>query len=289
MKNLKFDRPIAFIDLEATGLNPSFDRIVELSIIKIHPDGTQESKSTRINPAIPIPAEATRIHGITDDDVADKPAFSEYAAGLRDFLDNCDIGGFGVKRFDIPMLEAEFRRAGLDFSRQGRHILDAQLIYHTLEPRDLTAAYKKYCGKHLENAHSSEADVWASLEVIEGQLNMYSELPHDVVGLHNFCNPRDVNKIDPVGQLFWSEGEVIIDFGKHKGKSLKYVASSDSEYLQWIIHADFSEEVKAIVAKALDGEFLEPPEALQATENIGEEERNSQDSKELGGRQGRLI
>ena len=151
MKNLRLERPIAFIDLETTGVNPKVDRIVELSVIKFYSDGREEFKTARINPEMAIPASATMIHGITDDDVADKPKFGQYAVSLREFLDDCDIGGFGVKRFDVPILEAEFKRVGVDFMRKGRYVVDALQIYHRLDPRDLAAAYRKYCSKELEN------------------------------------------------------------------------------------------------------------------------------------------
>lgn len=261
MKNLQLDRPIAFIDLETTGISLSADRIIELTVLKIHTDGTEELKSTRINPEIPIPAEATSIHGITDDDVADKPIFRQYALSLRDFLNGCDIGGFNVKRFDLPILEAEFRRAEVEFSRRGRRIVDTLVIYHKLDPRDLNAAYRRYCGKQLENGHTSKGDIRATVEILEGQIDMHPELPRDVAGLHDFCGAEELNWIDTEGKFVWSEGEAVIGFGRqYKGKSLKEVASIDPGYLQWIIGKNFSAEVKEIAAKALAGEFPEPPE-----------------------------
>lgn len=266
MKNLKFDRPIAFIDVETTGLNVSSDRIVELTILKIHPDGTEELKSHRINPGIPIPAETTDIHGITDEDVADEPQFQQYASSICAFLDGCDIGGFGVRRFDLPILEAEFRRVDVSFSRRGRRIIDTQIIYHKLHPRDLDAAYKEYCGKELENAHTSGGDARASAEVLESQLCIHPELPQDVDGLHDFCNGEEANWVDAEGKFAWSEGEAVFTFGKYKGQSLKSVASMDEEYIEWIASADFSLEVKEIAINALNGDFPEPPEPLQPTE-----------------------
>lgn len=262
MKNLQFDRPIAFIDLETTGLSLSSDRIVELTVLKIHPDGSEEFRSVRINPEIPIPKAATVIHGITDEDVADKPRFRQYASSLRDFLDNCDIGGFSVKRFDLPLLEAEFRRSGMAFSRQGRRIVDTQILYHKLEPRDLAAAYRKYCGKELENSHTSEVDVRAAVEILECQLNAHPELPRDVPGLHGFCNPEEADWIDPEGKIVWSEGEAILGFGRYKGKSLKELAAIDTEYLQWIASGDFSTETREIAIKALKGEFPQPQHGI---------------------------
>ena len=270
MKHLKFDRPIAFIDVETTGLSPYSDRIVELSILKIHPDGAEEYKSHRINPGIPIPAEATEIHGITDDDVAGEPRFRQYAAGIRDFLDDCDIAGFNVIRFDLPFLEAEFRRAGVEFTRRGRRLLDSQILYHQLEPRDLQAAYLKYCGKELEDAHTAEEDARAAAEILEGQLEMHPELPRDVDKLHAMCNPREANCIDAEGKFIWSGGEAICTFGRFKGWSLKQMATDDPEYLEWIANADFSTEVQEIATNALNGEFPEPPKPSDLLEGKGQ-------------------
>lgn len=263
MKNLVYDRPIAFIDFETTGLNTAFDRIIELTIIKINPDGTEDFRSVRVNPGIPIPAAATEVHGIKDEDVTDKPRFRQYAKSLRDFLDGCDIAGFGVKRFDLPILEAEFKRANVEFSRQGRRILDVQVIYHNLEPRDLAAAYRKYCNKELKNAHSSGEDVRAAVEILECQLQQHPELPRDIAKLHDYSNPRETNWIDADGKLIWYEGEATIDFGQYKGRSLREVAKTDVGYLDWIVRGDFSSEVKKIASKALMGEFPEYREPIQ--------------------------
>jgi DNA polymerase-3 subunit epsilon len=259
--NLRLDRPIAFIDVETTGLNVSQDRIVELTILKMHPDGTEELESARLNPSMPIPADATAVHGITDQDVENEPVFRQYAKSLLAFLDNCDLGGFGLTRFDLPILEAEFRRAGLELSRRGRQILDALIIYHRLEPRDLTAAYKKYCGKELANAHASGSDVRAAADDLDAQLGSHPELPRDVVGLHEFCNPIATNAVDSEGKFLWSEGEVVFSFGKYNGKRLKTIADEDPEYLEWLASADFAPEVRDLVARALDGDFPEPVES----------------------------
>ncbi|MFC1993709.1 zinc-binding dehydrogenase [Chloroflexota bacterium] len=161
LKNIKLERPLAFIDVETTGLKTFSDKIVELSILKIHPDGNEEYKSHRVNPGIPIPAEATAIHGITDTDVAKEPTFPRYAKSICDFLEGCDIAGYNVIKFDLPLLEAEFARANVDFSKQGRFLVDSKVIYHQREPRDLQAAYMKYCGKEMENAHCAESDAAA--------------------------------------------------------------------------------------------------------------------------------
>ena len=263
MKHLILDRPIAFIDVETTGLNPYSDRIVELSILKIHPDGTNEYHSRTINPGIPIPPDATAIHGITDEDVANKPQFGQYAKSIRNFLEGCDIAGFNVIRFDLPFLETEFARANVEFSRQGRYLIDSQIIYHQRDPRDLQAAYQKYCGKEMANAHRAEEDAKAAAEILDGQLEIYQDLPRDVAGLGALCYKVEENIIDAEGKFIWSDGEAVCNFGKHKGRLLREIAVENPDYLEWISHGDFSIEVREIAIKALNGEFPEPPEPVQ--------------------------
>lgn len=262
MKNLQHDRPIAFLDLETTGVNPSQDRIVELTVLKIFPDGSEQLKSERINPKMPIPPGATAVHGITDDDVATAPLFSQYVSSLLEFLDGCDIGGFGVTHFDLPLLEAECRRVGKVFSREGRRVLDALTIYHKMDPRDLSAAYRKYCGEELVDAHTSGADVRASASVLDAQLAVHSDLPRDVDGLNAFCNPPIANAVDSEGRFLWADGEVVFNFGKYRNRSLETIASNDPEYLQWLANADFPSDVKDLVRRALVGEYPEAPEPL---------------------------
>ena len=266
MKNLKLDRPLAFIDVETTGISPYTDRIVELSILKIHPDGTEEYHSRRINPGIPIPPEATAVHGITDEDVANEPEFGRYAKGIRNFLEGCDIAGFNVIKFDLPCLETELARVGVEFSRKGQRLVDSLVIYHQRDPRNLEAAYQKYCSREMGNAHRAEEDAKASAEVLDGQLEMYQDLPRDVAGLCVLCYKVEENFIDAEGKFIWSEGEAVCNFGKHKGQLLREIAADYPDYLEWITRGDFSFEVKEIAMKALEGEFPEPPETPQATE-----------------------
>jgi DNA polymerase-3 subunit epsilon len=251
MQNLQRDRPIAFLDLETTGLSINQDRIVELTVLKIHPDGTEQMKSERINPDMPIPPEATAIHGITDDDVAAAPRFRQYANSLLEFLTDCDIGGFGIMRFDIPLLEAEFRRIGKEFSRAGRRILDAQVIYHKLDPRDLSAAYRKYCGEELVDAHTSMADVRASALILDAQLAAHDQLPKDVEGLYEFCNPLIANAVDIEGRFLWTNGEITFNFGKYRGQLIRTIAEEDPEYVQWVSKSDFPADAKEIARRAL--------------------------------------
>ena len=263
MKNLKLVRPIVFIDLETTGLSPTWDRIVELTALKVFPDGSEELKSTRINPEMPIPEEVTAIHGITDSDVSDKPKFRQYARSLVEFFDNCDIGGFNVKKFDLPLLESEFKRAGVEFSREGRRILDSQVIYHQMEPRNLAAAYLRYCGKELENSHSSQSDVRAAYEIMDAQLETYPELSRDTDELHDLCNLRDPTWIDQDGKFVWSGDGAAFGFGQYKGKLLVDIARHDPDYLEWMVGDNFSSEVNQIAEQAMDGMFPERPSRLQ--------------------------
>jgi DNA polymerase-3 subunit epsilon len=256
LKNLKLDRPIAFIDVETTGVNPNTDRVVELSVLKVHPDGKREYHSHRVNPGVPIPAEATAVHGISDADVAKEPAFRQYAKSIRDFLEGCDIAGFNVIKFDLPCLEAEFTRAGVEFSRKGRSLVDSMVIYHQRDPRDLKAAYRKYCGKELKNAHCAEEDATATVEILDGQLEVHPDLPRDVPGLCALCGGVRANCVDAEGKFIWVEGEAVCDFGKkHKGHKLKDIATEDPSFLSWVAGSDFSPEVKTIALKALTGTF----------------------------------
>lgn len=260
MPNLDFDRTVVFFDLETTGISASADRIVEITAVKMQPDGTREVWTRRVNPGMPIPKSATEVHGITNEDVAGLPGFAYYAQELLDFIGDADLGGFGVSRLDIPLIEAEFRRAGLGFSRRGRRILDAQILFHMLEPRDLAAAHRKYCGCEMGDAHTSEADVEASIAVLEGILTANPELPRTVQGLHALCNREQENWIDPQGKFLWSGGVAVLGFGKYKGVPLKTVRQNDSGYLEWIMKSDFGPETKEIAEAALRGEFPEPPQ-----------------------------
>ena len=263
LKNLKLEKPIAFIDVETTGTNPNSDRVVELSILRIQPDGKEEYKSHRVNPGMPIPAEATTVHGITDADVTNLPAFRQYAKSVRDFLEGCDIAGFNVIKFDLPCLEAEFARAGVEFSHQGRYLVDSMVIYHQRDPRDLQAAYRKYCGGDMESMHVAEEDVKATVAVLDGQLEQYEDLPRDVKELCEICNPVGKNYIDPEGKFVWVDGEVVCNFGKkYTGRKLRDIAEEDPSYLSWIAGADFSPEIIKIANRALDGQLPEIEESF---------------------------
>jgi len=259
MTNLQLTRPVAFIDVETTGLNTQQDRIVDISVIKIHPDGREETLNSMINPGIPIPIEATQIHGITDADVFGKPTFQEFAPRVFQFVQDCDIGGFGVAKFDLLVLESEFQRVEINYSSKEKCVIDAQRIYHKLEPRDLSAAYLKYCNKQLEGAHKSHIDVKATIEVLESQLLSHSELPRDVNGLHEYCNPRDPTWIDADGKLAWFGNNAVFTFGLHKGKTLQDVSKNSADYFNWMLNKDFSPGVKEIIENARKGVFPTKP------------------------------
>ena len=265
MKNLKLEEPIAFIDVETTGIHPHSDRIIELSVFRVQPDGSEDYRSHRVNPGVPIPAEATAVHGITNEDVAKEPAFSQYAKGVCEFLDGCDISGFNVITFDLPFLEAELERAGVSFSRENHQLVDSMVIYHQKEPREpgksrnLKAAYLKYCGKELEDAHGAEKDATASAEVLDAMIEEHNDLSRDVSGLCAFCNEVRKDYVDLEGRLMWVDGEVTFSFGKYGGRLLKEIAEEYPDYLLWILGADFPTDVYEIVKKALDGEFPQMP------------------------------
>ena len=240
---LKLTRPLVFFDLETTGTNITHDRIVEISIVKLMPDGTVVERSRRLNPEMPIPAEATAVHHITDDDVAGEPTFRQVAASLSKLLQGCDIAGFNSNRFDIPLLDQEFHRAGVDFDLNGVRFVDVQTIYHKKEPRTLVATYRYYCGKELEEAHSALADTRATMEVLMAQLDVYDDLPVELDGLSEFANPN--RNVDLLGRLIYDDNKrEVINFGKYKGRLAEEVLASDPGYYNWIMLGDFAQNTK---------------------------------------------
>ena len=257
MKGLKLTRPLAVIDVETTGLNKQEDRIIDICITKMLPNGNEETLKSLINPAMPIPLESTSIHRIKDEDVKDKPTFKEFAQKIIDFVRDCDLCGYELK-FDLEFLGAEFKRAGINYQKGDSIILDVKQIHFKLDPRDLSSAYLKYCGKKLENPHRAEGDVKATIEILEAQLAQHNELPNDVSALQQFSNPRDPSWIDNEGKIRWYDGKAVINFGFHQGKALEYLAKNASDYLRWVTTADFSPEVKRIVNEALEGRFPKP-------------------------------
>jgi DNA polymerase-3 subunit epsilon len=248
---LKLTKPLVFFDLETTGVDIYNDRIVQIGAIKMMLDGTTEEKEWLINPGIPIPKGASDIHGITDDMVADKPRLGDIAEELAKFFTGVDFGGYNVKNFDLPMLQTECARIGLPLDTEGVHIVDAMAIFKTMEPRTLTAAYKKFCGKDLVDAHDAMADIRASVEVLKGQMKTYAELPDTPEALHEFCFPKDPNAYDAEGKLHFVDGQLVINFGKNRGKTLQHLAMNDPGYLEWILNGQFSEKVKTAVKNIL--------------------------------------
>ena len=241
---LNLQRPIVFFDLETTGVQITRDRIVEISILKISPDGERETKTRRINPEMPIPVEASAVHGITDADVADCPTFAQVARSLYTWLEGCDIAGFNSNRFDVPMLVEEFLRAGVAVDFDDRHFVDVQTIFHKMERRTLEAAYKFYCDKTLENAHSAEADTLATFEVLEAQLDRYpDDLKNDIPALAEFSTHG--RRVDFAGSLAYNDkDEIVINFGKYKGVPVTEVFRKDSGYYNWVMGAQFTLETK---------------------------------------------
>lgn len=240
---LKLSKPIIFFDLETTGTNILTDRIVEISIVKLQLDGSQTERTRRINPEMPIPQEATEIHHITDEDVANEPTFKQIAKSLAQMFIGSDIAGFNSNRFDIPLLDQEFQRAGVDFDFSKSRFIDVQTIFHKKEPRTLVAAYKFYCGKNLEDAHSANADTLATVEVLKAQLDKYTDLPDNVAELSEYAsNSRNV---DFVGRLVYDDQKrEVVNFGKYKGQLAEDVLRKDPAYYNWIMRGDFTKNTK---------------------------------------------
>jgi DNA polymerase-3 subunit epsilon len=248
-ENLDRHRPFAILDLETTGTDPKTARIVEISVLKVWPDGRSEQRTRRLNPGMPIPAAASAIHGIRDEDVADAPCFAEVATPLLTYLDGCDLGGFNVKHFDLRVLRAELQRAGQDLQLEGRAVVDAFEIFCHFERRDLSAAVRFYCGHVHENAHGAAADVLATAQVLNAMLARYSGLPRSINGLQQFF--KGPNGVDGEGRFHRIEGQIRFNFGKFRGQPLHEVAQSDPGYLEWMLGQDFAEDIKELVRRAL--------------------------------------
>ena len=246
---LNLKRPIIFFDLETTGLDIAKDRIVELCYIRVEPNGNEEARSMRINPEMHIPEVASSVHGITDDDVKDCPTFADVAPQLAATFEGCDLAGFNSNRFDLPLLAEKFMKAGVNIDLSHVQAIDVQNIYHKLEKRTLAAAYKFYCGRDLENAHSALADTQATYEVLQAQLDHYpNDLQNDVDFLAEFS--RMNRNIDFAGRFVYDEsGKELINFGKYKGKAIKDVLSRDPGYYSWIMQGDFTLNTKQVLTK----------------------------------------
>lgn len=245
---LQLKRPLVIFDLETTGVSVTADRIVEICLLKVFPDGQEELRTYRVNPGIPIPKVASDVHGITDADVADMPSFKQLAPEINVFLKECDFGGFNSNKFDFPLLVEEFFRAGIEFESEKRKFIDAQRIYHFKEPRNLRAALKFYCDQDLENAHSAEADTVATWQVLKAQLEKYEDIPSDIEGLHRMSGQN--NLADLAGRLvFDGKGEVVFNFGKHRGKSVKDILKNEPSYYNWMMDGDFPQQTKMVLTR----------------------------------------
>lgn len=245
---LNLRRPIAFIDLETTGINVASDRIVEISVLKINPNRKEEWLTTRVNPGMPIPPKSTAIHGITDKDIADAPSFKEIAKNLAAFLEGTDLAGFNAVKFDIPVLAEEFLRVNIDFSFRKRKYVDAQVIFHKKEQRTLSAAYLFYCNRELENAHSSKADTEATYEVLKAQLDRYTDLENNVEKLADYSSFNNI--ADFAGRIIFDENGIeIFNFGKHKGKPVETVFRDEPSYYSWMMNGDFPLYTKKILTE----------------------------------------
>jgi DNA polymerase-3 subunit epsilon len=246
---LNLKNPIVFFDLETTGVNINNDRIVEICYLKVHPNGNEESKTLRINPEMHIPEESSAVHGIYDEDVADCPTFKEVAKQIARDIEGCDIAGFNSNRFDVPLLAEEFLRAGVDIDMSRRKFIDVQVIYHKLEQRTLSAAYKFYCDKNLEDAHTAEADTRATYEVLKAQLDRYPEaLQNDMAFLSEYSS--FTRNVDFAGRMVYDEqGVPTFNFGKYKGKSVEEVLRRDPGYYSWMLQGDFTLNTKQMLTR----------------------------------------
>jgi DNA polymerase III subunit epsilon len=241
-------RPIAFLDLETTGINIATDRIVEISVLKISPSHKEEWLSTRVNPEMPIPPKSSAIHGIMDEDVVGSPTFREIARNLAAFLEGCDLAGYNAIKFDIPVLAEEFLRVNIDFNFRKRKYVDAQVIFHKKEQRTLSAAYQFYCQKELIGAHGSKADTAATYEVLKSQLDRYKDLENDIEKLADYSSFNSI--VDFAGRIILDDkGAEIFNFGKHKGKPVEQVFREEPAYYSWMMNGDFPLYTKKILTE----------------------------------------
>ena len=241
-------KPIVFFDLETTGLNIATDRIVEISILKIDPGGKKDRLTVRVNPEIPIGERATEIHGITNEDVADCPTFAQVAKNIAHFMEGCDVAGYNAAKFDVPVLAEEFLRADVDFDLKRSKIVDVQNIFYKMEPRTLTAAYRFYCNKTLEDAHSAEADTHATYEILKSQLDRYEELENDMNQLAEFSS--QTRNVDFAGRIVLDENGVeVFNFGKHSGKPVEEVLKNEPSYFNWMMNGEFPLYTKKVMTE----------------------------------------
>jgi len=254
----RFDVPVVAIDLESTGTNVGTDRIVQLSLVRVEPTGVMHAFTTYVNPLVPMPEAAASVHRITDAMVAQAPVFTAIAHQVAAFIGNeAALVGYGVTRFDLPLLERELEDAGAALDLSGRPVIDVKVLYHRLRPRRLTDAYRDYCGTELADAHDAAQDACASVAVLQAMLAGHPDLPRSMIELA--ASLSDPTRVDPQGKFLWANGEAVFAFGKHKGTPLRTVATSEPDFLRWMLGRDFSPAVRRIVTRALDGQFPTPP------------------------------
>jgi len=251
---LQLTRPICFLDLETTGINVSTDKIVEIALVKISSDGSKIVKRKLINPEMPIPKASSDIHGITDDMVKDAPTFKQVANEVKQFIEGADLAGYNSNRFDIPMLNEEFLRAGVPVDIESRKLLDVQKVFHMMEQRTLTAAYKFYCHKNLEDAHSAEADAVATWEILEAQLEKYPQIGDTVESIVKFTGEDQI--VDFARRFIFENGVEVFNFGKHKGKPVTQVLKEEPQYYDWMMKGDFALHTKQKLTEILNRSIL---------------------------------
>jgi DNA polymerase-3 subunit epsilon len=251
---LQLTRPIAVIDLETTGINIGSDRIIEIAIIKISPDGTRQVKRKLLNPQMPIPKASSDVHGITDEMVKDAPTFKQAANEIKQFIDNCDLAGYNSNRFDVPMLVEEFLRIGMEISIDGKRLVDVQRIFHMMEQRTLSAAYKFYCQKTLEGAHSAEVDATATWEVLEAQIDRYPQLGNTIESIVKATGEEDL--VDFARRFIRENGVEVFNFGKHKGKPVAQVLKEEPQYYDWMMKGDFPMHTKQKLSEIFNRTML---------------------------------
>ena len=255
---LQLDRPLVVFDIESTGVNARQDRIIELAAIRVETDGAETERCWRLNPGVPIPSETTAIHGISDDMVKDCPTFADKADEIEAFFRGCDLSGFNSDRFDVPCLEEEFARVGRNLGACDRRHVDVQRIYHKMEPRDLTAAVRFYCGRDHKGAHGAEADARATLDVLKAQLEKYADLPKTTAEMDEYLVPRDPLNADRTGLIRWQNGAWCVNFGKKKGTPLKELFLHEQNFLKWFVKGNFETDARMIVQDLLERGVLPP-------------------------------
>lgn len=251
---LQLTKPLAFIDLETTGINLGTDRIIEIAIVKVTQDGKQQVKRKLINPEMPIPKSSSDIHGITDEMVKSAPTFKQVSNEIRQFIENCDLAGYNSNRFDIPMLAEEFLRAGLDFDLKGRKLVDVQKIFHMMEQRTLSAAYKFYCNKNLDGAHSAEIDASATWEILQAQLQKYPQLGNTIESVLKVTGEEEI--VDFARRFVMEKGVELFNFGKHKGRAVVDVLKAEPQYYDWMMKGDFPLHTKQKLTEILNRTLL---------------------------------